>query len=33
IAYTISDPINNRIVVLLAGSRENFYEQLKRYIK
>jgi len=32
IAYTIHEPAEI-IVVLLAGTRENFYEQLKRYIK
>jgi mRNA interferase RelE/StbE len=33
IAYTISEVNGKKIVVLLAGTRENFYEQLKRYIK
>ncbi len=33
IAYTINELNGNKIVVLLAGSRENFYKQLKRYIK
>lgn len=33
IAYTISEAKGGKIVVLLAGSRGNFYEQLKRYIK
>lgn len=33
IAYTISKANGKKIVVLLAGTRENFYEQLKRYIK
>jgi mRNA interferase RelE/StbE len=33
IAYTISEANGKKIIVLLAGSRENFYEQLKRYIK
>jgi mRNA interferase RelE/StbE len=33
IAYTISEVNGKRVVVLLAGTRENFYEQLKRYIK
>ncbi|TJX15156.1 type II toxin-antitoxin system RelE/ParE family toxin [Tissierella creatinini] len=33
IAYTISEVNGKKIVVLLAGTRENFYEQLKRYNK
>jgi len=33
IAYTINEVNGKKIVVLLAGTRENFYEQLKRYIK
>lgn len=33
IAYTINEVNGKRVVVLLAGTRENFYEQLKRYIK
>jgi mRNA interferase RelE/StbE len=33
IAYTISEVDGKKIIVLLAGTRENFYEQLKRYIK
>lgn len=33
IAYTISEINGKKIIVLLAGTRENFYEQLKRYIK
>jgi mRNA interferase RelE/StbE len=33
IAYTISEINGKKIVVLLAGTRENFYKQLKRYIK
>lgn len=32
IAYTISEVNGKKIVVLLAGARENFYEQLKRYL-
>lgn len=33
IAYTIRE-VNEKIgVVLLAGTRENFYQELKRYIK
>ena len=33
IAYTISEINGKKIIVLLAGTRENFYEQLKRYVK
>jgi mRNA interferase RelE/StbE len=33
IAYTIHETNGKKVVVLLAGTRENFYEQLKRYIK
>ncbi|MDW7668450.1 MAG: type II toxin-antitoxin system RelE/ParE family toxin [Bacillota bacterium] len=33
IAYTINETNGKKIIVLLAGSRENFYKQLKRYIK
>ncbi len=33
IAYTISEANGKKVVVLLAGTRENFYEELKRYIK
>ncbi len=33
IAYTISEVNGKKVVVLLAGTRENFYEELKRYIK
>lgn len=32
IAYTIYEQNNKLVVVLLAGTRENIYEQLKRYI-
>ncbi len=32
IAYTISELNCKKVIVLLAGTRENFYEQLKRYI-
>lgn len=32
IAYTIYEQNGQLIVVLLAGKRENFYEQLKRYL-
>ncbi|HHY31058.1 MAG TPA: type II toxin-antitoxin system RelE/ParE family toxin, partial [Syntrophaceticus sp.] len=31
--YTISEVDGKKVIVLLAGTRENFYEQLKRYIK
>ena len=31
IAYTIIEEHDKKIIVLLAGTRENFYEQLKRY--
>ena len=33
IAYTIQEVGDKKIIVLLAGTRENFYEQLKRSIK
>jgi len=33
IAYTISEVNGKKLIVLLAGTRENFYEELKRYIK
>jgi mRNA interferase RelE/StbE len=33
IAYTISEVNGKKVIVLLAGTRENFYEELKRYIK
>lgn len=33
IAYTISEVNGKKVVVLLAGTRENFYEELKRSIK
>ena len=33
IAYTISEVNGKKVVVLLAGTRENFYQQLKRYLK
>ena len=33
IAYTIHEVGDKKIIVLLAGTRENFYEQLKRSIK
>ena len=33
IAYVIYEVKEKLIVVLLAGTRENFYDELKRYIK
>lgn len=33
LAYTIHGSTNKIVVILLAGTRENFYEELKRYIK
>ena len=33
IAYRIYEENGKTIVVVLAGTRENFYEELKRYIK
>lgn len=34
LAYTIHEKENGEIVVvIMAGTRENFYEQLKRYMK
>lgn len=33
IAYTISEVDGKKVIILLAGTRENFYEELKRYIK
>lgn len=32
IAYTINEVSGEKVIVLLAGTRENFYEQLKRYV-
>lgn len=29
----VSEVNGKKVIVLLAGTRENFYEQLKRYIK
>ncbi|MBU2702448.1 mRNA interferase RelE/StbE [Sporomusaceae bacterium BoRhaA] len=31
IAYSIFEADNKKVVVLLAGTRENFYQELKRY--
>ena len=33
IAYRIYEEEGQLVIVVLAGTRENFYEQLKRYIK
>jgi len=33
LAYTVEYKENKIIVVVMAGTRENFYEQLKRYMK
>jgi len=33
LAYTIIEEYDSTIVVILAGTRENFYEELKRYMK
>lgn len=33
IAYRIYEEKGKLVVVILAGTRENFYQQLKRYIK
>ena len=33
LAYTIEEYNGEIIVVIMAGTRENFYDQLKRYIK
>lgn len=33
LAYTIIEEGNSTVVVILAGTRENFYEELKRYMK
>ena len=33
IAYRIYEDDGKLVVVVLAGTRENFYQQLKRYIK
>ena len=33
IAYTINEVNGKKVIVLFAGTYENFYEQLRRYIK
>ena len=33
LAYTVEEVDGKIIVVIMAGTRENFYEELKRYIK
>lgn len=33
IAYTIQEHEGQYVIIVLAGTRENFYEQLKRYVK
>ncbi|NCA99783.1 MAG: type II toxin-antitoxin system RelE/ParE family toxin [Clostridia bacterium] len=33
LAYLIYEQDDKKVVVLLAGTRENFYDQLKRYLK
>ena len=33
LAYRVEYQVDKVIVVIMAGTRENFYEQLKRYIK
>ncbi|MCL1858044.1 MAG: type II toxin-antitoxin system RelE/ParE family toxin [Oscillospiraceae bacterium] len=33
LAYTLIEQNGETIVVILAGTRENFYQELKRYIK
>jgi len=33
LAYTIIEEEDETVVVILAGTRENFYEELKRYMK
>ena len=33
LAYTVEYVENKVIVVIMAGTRENFYEELKRYLK
>jgi len=33
LAYTLVETATETIVIVLAGTRENFYEELKRYMK
>ena len=33
LAYTVKNEGNKIVIVIMAGTRENFYEQLKRYMK
>lgn len=33
LAYTIIEENEETVVIILAGTRENFYEELKRYMK
>lgn len=33
IAYRIYESAGQTVVIILAGTRENFYEELKRYIR
>lgn len=33
LAYMVEYPENKVIVIIMAGTRENFYEQLKQYMK
>lgn len=33
IAYTILEQYGKLVIILLVGTRENFYEKLKQYIK
>lgn len=33
IAYIVREGNEQKVVILLVGTRENFYEQLKRYMK
>lgn len=33
LAYTVAEKNGETVIVILAGTRENFYEELKRYMK
>jgi len=33
LAYTVIEQDGETVVIILAGTRENFYEELKRYMK